>query len=191
MNQILPMDSAPERLFVSLALPEPCRVVVTELYDTLEGVMWIRPAQLPLTMRFLGNVDGDLAVRIETALATVRVKSFLLPLEGIGRFPPRGPAKVLTVGIGRGNTLLFQLRQQIDDALLAAGWRGELHNFNPHITVARMQNTPQAAVDRWLRRQDGFAGPLFRVDRFQLMQSTLQPSGAVHTLRRDFSLGAE
>ena len=118
------------------------------------------------------------------------MKSFLLPLEDVGCFPPRGPAKVLTVGIGRGNTLLFQLRQKIDDALLAAGWRGELHNFNPHITVAWVQIAPQAAVDRWLRRQGGFVGPLFRVDRFQLMQGTLQPNGAVHALRRDFPLGA-
>jgi len=190
-TQILPMPSVPERLFVSLALPEPCRAVVTELYEPIEGVTWTRPAQLHLTMRFLGNVESDLAARIKTALAEFRVKSFLLPLEGVGRFPPRGPAKVLTVGIGRGNTLLFQLRQKIDDALLAAGWRGELHNFNPHITVARVQNVPQAAVDRWLRRQDAFIGPLFRVDCFQLMQSALQPNGAVYSLRRDFPLGAE
>ena len=91
------MDSAPERLFVSLALPEPCRAVVMELYDTLEGVTWTRPEQLHLTMRFLGDVESDLASRIETALAGIRVKSFLLPLEGVGRFPPRGPAKILSV----------------------------------------------------------------------------------------------
>jgi len=182
------MDSAPERLFVSLALPEPCRAVVMELYDTLEGVTWTRPEQLHLTMRFLGDVDGDLTARIETSLATVRVKSFLLPLEDVGRFPPRGPAKVLSVGIGRGNTLLFQLRQKIDDALLAAGWRGELRHFNPHITVARVQNTPQAAIDHWLYHHQEFIGPLFRVGSFQLMQSTLQAEGAVHTLRREFPL---
>ena len=191
MNQALPMDSASERLFVSLALPEPCRAMMMELYDTLEGVTWTRPEQLHLTMRFLGDVDGDLAVRIETALAEVRVKSFLLPLEDVGQFPPRGPAKVLSVGIGRGNTLLFQLRQKIDDALLAAGWRGELRSFDPHISVARVQNAPQAAVDRWLRLYDGFAGPLFRVGSFQLMRSTLQSGGAIHTLRRDFPLDLE
>jgi RNA 2',3'-cyclic 3'-phosphodiesterase len=185
------MDSAPERLFVSLALPDPCRAVVTELYDTLEGVTWTRPEQLHLTMRFLGDVESDLAAQIETTLATVRVKSFLLPLESVGRFPPRGSAKVLSVGIGRGNTLLFQLRQKIDNALLAAGWRGELHNFNPHITVARVQNAPQVAVDHWLYHHREFVGPLFRVGSFQLMRSKLQTGGAVHTLRRDFPLGAE
>jgi len=182
------MNTAPQRLFVSLSLPDPCRAVVTELYDNLEGVTWTRPEQLHLTMRFLGDVEGDLAARIETSLAKIGVKSFLLPLEGVGRFPPRGPAKVLSVGIGRGHTLLFQLRQKIDDALLAAGWRGELHNFNPHITVARAQNASQAEVDQWLYHHEEFVGPLFRVDSFQLMLSTLQPGGAVHTLRRDFPL---
>jgi 2'-5' RNA ligase len=184
------MVSVAERLFVSLTLPDPCRAVVTGLYDTIEGVTWSRPEQLHLTMRFLGDVESDLTARIETALAGIRVKSFLLPLEGVGRFPPRGPAKVLSVGIGRGNTLLFQLRQKIDDALLAAGWRGELRNFNPHITVARMQNAPQESVDYWLYHHQEFVGPLFKVGSFQLMRSTLQPNGAVHALRRDFPLGA-
>jgi 2'-5' RNA ligase len=178
-------------LFISLTLPDPCRAVVTELYDKLEGVTWSRPEQLHLTMRFLGNVESDLAARIETSLAAVRVKPFLLPLETVGRFPPRGPIKVLSVGVGRGSTLLFQLRQKIDDALLAAGWRGELRNFNPHITVARVLNAEQESVDRWLHRHAGFVGPLFRVVSFQLMQSTLQPVGAVHALRRDFPLGVE
>ena len=86
------MDSAPERLFVSLALPDPCRAVVMELYDKLEGVTWTRPEQLHLTMRFLGDVESDLAVQIETSLAAIRVKPFLLPLESAGRFPPRSGA---------------------------------------------------------------------------------------------------
>lgn len=183
------MTSALQRLFVSLTLPVPCREVVTELYQKLEGATWSRPEQLHLTMRFLGDAESELAARIETSLAAIRVKSFLLPLEGVQRFPPRGPVKVLSVGIGRGNTLLFQLRQKIDDALLAAGWRGELRNFNPHITVARVQNAPQEAIDHWLHHHNEFTGPLFKVGSFQLMQSTLQSNGAVHVLRRDFPLG--
>jgi 2'-5' RNA ligase len=187
-TEILLMNAAPQRLFVSLALPEPCRAVVMKLYDRIEGAAWTCPEQLHLTMRFLGDVEVDLSARIEMSLAKIRVNPFLLPLEAVQRFPPRGPAKVLAVGIGRGHTLLFQLRQKIDDALLAAGWRGDLRHFNPHITVARVQNAPQAAVDQWLYHNEEFVGPLFRVENFQLMLSTLQPGGAVHTLRRNFSL---
>ncbi len=182
------MDAAPERLFVSLALPDSCRAVVMDLFDTLEGVTWTRPEQLHLTMRFLGTVESELAARIETTLAQIRVKSFLLPLEGVRRFPPRGPVKILAVGVGRGNTLLFQLRQKIDDALLAAGWRGELHNFNPHITVGRVQNATLATIDQWLYHHQEFVGPLFKVGSFQLMRSTLQPGGSVHALRGDYPL---
>lgn len=94
------MASAPERLFVSLPLPNSCRAAVMGLSELLEGDTWTRPEQLHLTMRFLGNVESELASQIETTLAEVRVKPFLLPLEGVGRFPPRGPAKVLPVGIG-------------------------------------------------------------------------------------------
>jgi 2'-5' RNA ligase len=112
-TEILLMNAAPQRLFVSLALPEPCRAVVMKLYDRIEGAAWTCPEQLHLTMRFLGDVEVDLSARIEMSLAKIRVNPFLLPLEAVQRFPPRGPAKVLAVGIGRGHTLLFNSARRL------------------------------------------------------------------------------
>jgi 2'-5' RNA ligase len=183
------MEAPAQRLFISLGFPEPCRNALGTLYVPDKGVAWSRPEQLHLTMRFLGDVDGVMAERIERELARVRVEPFILPLEGVGRFPPRGPTRVLWAGIGRGHTLLYQLRQQIDDAALAAGWRGLLRSFDPHITVGRVLNAEPAFVDQWLVKNRDFAGPPFRVGEFHLMASELRSEGAVHTLRKAFPLG--
>lgn len=178
-----------ERLFISLSLPEPCREELIKLQDRRPGIAWTPPDQIHLTMRFVGEVDADLSGRIEESLAKVAVEPFVLPLERVGRFPPRGPYRVLWAGVGNGHTRLFQLRQRIDDALLAAGWRGDLRGFDPHITLGRVKEAERVEVERWLEKHDSFEGPPFRVQSFDLMQSELQSTGAVHALKRRFSLG--
>lgn len=182
------MENA-ERLFICLSLPPAGREALASLQQKQQGVAWGEPEQFHLTMRFLGEVETSLAVRIEDALAQIRVEPFLLPLGGVGGFPPRGPVRVLWAGVGRGHTRLHQLRKKIDDAALAAGWRGELRNFDPHITLGRVQvDAEPEGIDQWLKNNRDFEGPIFRINSFDLMSSELRPGGAVHTLRRRFSL---
>jgi 2'-5' RNA ligase len=171
------------QFFVSLALPQPCQDALARLRAKVEGAIWTARDQLHLTMRFLGEVEEPLIERVEQALTGVRVQPFVLPIEGVGRFPPRGPAKALWAGIGRGSTRLYQLRQQIDDAVLSAGWRGVLRSFDPHITVGRVGSTSQRGVDPWLSDHREFVGPPFRVEAFYLMVRDPRSAEAV-PLRR-------
>jgi RNA 2',3'-cyclic 3'-phosphodiesterase len=178
-----------ERLFVSITLPPPCQDAIAELMEPLEGVRWTLPAQLHLTLRFLGDVLEDQAQQMAGKLASVQVDSFILTLDGLGVFPPRGAPRILWVGLGNAHTRLFQLRQQVDDAVLAAGWRGDLRTFEPHITIGRVVDATPTSIEAWLRRHRDFAGPAFRVKSFQLMASELRSNGPAHRLHTDFKLG--
>lgn len=181
-----------ERLFISLSPPPAARAALAALADdALEGVRWTGPDQIHLTLRFLGDVSGPMIERLEEELARVRVEPFLLPLAGIGVFPPRGTPKILWAGVGSGHTRLFQLRQRVDDAVLAAGWRGDLRSFEPHLTLGRAIGASTEQIDTWLRRNQGFEGPTFRVTSFELVASDLGPGGAVHRVRRAFPLLSE
>ncbi len=184
----MPFVSYSHRLFVSLALPEPCQDALAALMDPIEGVRWTRPSQLHLTLRFLGDTLDEQAERMIAALAQVRVEPFLLPLDGVGVFPPRGPKKILWVGLGQAHTRLFQLRQKVDDALLSAGWQGELRSFEPHITVGRVLTARPGSLDTWLKAHRSFAGPPFRVTAFHLTASDLHPGGPVHRVHAAFPL---
>jgi RNA 2',3'-cyclic 3'-phosphodiesterase len=173
-------SSHSERLFVSIGLPDPCRDALAALMTPIEGVRWTRPEQLHLTLRFLGDILEEDAARMAAALQQVKVESFLLPLEGVGAFPPRGAPKILWVGLGNAHTRLFQLRQRVDDALLSAGWQGDMRSFEPHITVGRVIGATRKSVDAWLRDHKEFIGPPFRVSSFELMASELRSSGPTH-----------
>jgi 2'-5' RNA ligase len=178
-----------ERLFIAIALPASIREQLATLYEPVRGIIWTRPEQLHLTQRFLGDVDVSLHETLEAALSRVRVEPFVLPVGGAGSFPPRGAARVLWIGIGHGHPRLHQLRQQIDDALLAAGLAFDVRFFQPHVTLGRVKDeTPPGAVAQFLKRHRGFEAAPFRVEAFQLYASELRPGGAVHTLKREFAL---
>lgn len=178
---------ATERLFLAVSLPPAVRAAVGALARPLPGVTWTPSEQLHVTLRFLGDVPREKIDALGTRLATVRVASFLLPLEGLGTFPPNRPPRVVWLGVGAGHPRLFQLRQRLDDALLAAGLTPDLRTFHPHVTLARCrENAPGLAA--WLHSHREPAAPTFRVDAFELFASTLRPAGAIHTLKHKFPL---
>lgn len=177
-----------ERLFLSLPLPEPVRALVAALQERRFDLRWAPVDQLHLTLRFLGDIDADALAELTEHLSHVRVEPFLLPVEGVGVFPTKGPPRVLWVGVGSGHPRLHQLRQRVDDALLAAGLDIDLRTFHPHITLARCRDGDERDATRWLRQHAEFAGPVFQVDAFDLFSSELRSDGAVHHLRQRFPL---
>jgi 2'-5' RNA ligase len=175
-------------MFLALPLPPPVRAAVAGLAQPLAGLAWTPAERLHLTLRFLGNVGEGQRERMIERLDLVRVEPFILPVEGVGALPPQRMPRVVFVGVGSAHPHLFQLRQRIDDAVLASGLPLDVRTFHPHITVARCGGAPEQATRRWLRLRRDFVAPPFRVEAFELYASELRREGAVHTLRRRFEL---
>jgi RNA 2',3'-cyclic 3'-phosphodiesterase len=182
------MAATSQRLFVAIGLPEPVRTVLAQLAQPLPDVAWTRPEQLHLTLRFLGDIDAEQKDTVVAKLRTVQVAPFVLPIEGSGTFPPNAPPRVLWAGVGSGHPRLFQLRQRLDDALLAAGVQFDVRIFHPHVTLARCQAQAGRSIAGWLHRHREFVAPPFLVDAFELYASELHPGGAIHTLVDRFPL---
>jgi 2'-5' RNA ligase len=152
-------------------------------------VNWTHADQLHVTLRFLGDLTTQQRDRVIERLERVQVASFVLPVEGVGTFPPPGrPPRVIWIGTGSGHPRLFQLRQRLDDALIAAGLDLDVRTFHPHVTLARCTENAGPAVSAWCEAHREFTAPPFRAASFELYASELRPSGAIHTLRRSFPL---
>lgn len=177
------------RYFLAIALPDGHRKTLLEMRDRSRGVAWTRPENLHLTLRFIGEMEGELAERLAGALQAIRVEPFILPLEGAGAFPQRGRARVLWVGVGAGHPRLFQLRKEVDDTLLRVGVEADLRNFHPHVTTARIRDeASMGAVSQWLKRWRAFEGPSFRVERFGLYRSVLEDGQTRYRNAAEFEL---
>jgi 2'-5' RNA ligase len=182
--------SSSQRLFIALTPPAAIRAAVAGLAPPLPGVSWTRPDKMHVTLRFLGEIATERIEGMSARLATIRVEPFILPTEGLGSFPPEAPPRVIWVGVGKGHPRLYQLRQRLDDSLLAAGIDLDVRTFHPHITAARCAGTPLPVLKRWLREREEFAAAPFRVDAFDLYSSRLMPAGSEYTLVRRFELAA-
>ena len=178
------------RLFVALLPSDSTRGALQKLQDDRVGFRWTPAEHAHVTMRFLGELTEEHAQAAEQALERVRVEPFWVDVGGVGKFPPRGRPNVIWAGLSQHHPRLHQLRQQIDDSLLAANVPIELSPFVPHLTVARVRDAVPEQVTHWLKRHREFTGPAWYVDSFALMESTLRASGAEHALRRRYPLSA-
>ena len=167
----------PNRLFVALVPPATVDAALAELTAPLPDVRWTPRGNFHLTLRFIGDAAPDKLERFAAALGRVRVEPFILPVGGVGVFPSRGPARVLWAGAGRAHPRLFQLRQQVDEALLAVDAGLDVSGFHPHFTLGRLDPAPAPReIARFLSQHADFAGPPFRVASFQLLMPGPPPA---------------
>ena len=170
-----------KRLFVSLDLPETIARDLVRLDPLQRGVRWLRPEQMHLTLSFLGYVEPAAEEKLRERLCAIRFTSFFLPLQGLGKFPKKGPVKILWLGVGQGHPHLFQLHKRIAEAALGAGLEPDLRPWHPHITLARCESISPEAIRKFLREQADFDAGLIPVNQFQLKSSQLTPAGSHYT----------
>ncbi|HEX2912294.1 MAG TPA: RNA 2',3'-cyclic phosphodiesterase [Chloroflexia bacterium] len=175
------------RLFVAIDLPESVRAMLSRLCFGVPGARWTPDEQFHLTLRFIGEADPLLYRDIKKALGEVFVDPFELTLKGVGHFPPRGRPNVLWVGIEKNETLV-KLRNRVENALVQTGVEPEGRKFSPHITLARLKDTPINRVGDFLTENALFQAGPFPVNEFYLYSSVLTSKGAHHTVEETYSL---
>ena len=175
------------RLFVAIDLPSDVKERLRPLCGGLPGARWVDGDQLHLTLRFIGEVDGGVLRDVREQLGTVRSAPFSLVLQGVGHFPPRGQPRVVWVGLEKSGPLGV-LHGRVESALADAGLERDGRKFSPHITLARLKETPASRVGRYLEEFGLFRTDPFTVDAFILYSSTLTRHGAVHTPEATYPL---
>jgi len=170
---------AATRLFVAIFPPAIVRAELAALASPLVGARWTPVENIHLTLRFIGETELEQLEKFAASLARVRVEPFILPVGGVGLFPSRGPAQVIWTGVGQAHTRLFQLRKQVDEALLAVDGGLAMRSFHPHFTLGRLvgSHAPRE-LESFLTRHKAFEAPPFRVSEFSLMASEHQPGRA-------------
>ncbi|HSC45211.1 MAG TPA: RNA 2',3'-cyclic phosphodiesterase [Candidatus Acidoferrum sp.] len=181
------------RLFVALSLSSEARDNLASLLGEFQRaqpeIRWNTPDKLHVTLKFIGHVTADKLPAIQNALAgIVAPPSFHLNFRGIGFFPTERRPVVIWAGIAAPPALAL-LSDQTDAALSPCGIQRNVHPFQPHLTLARLKDTPLNDASRALVRcrQDDSFGTLY-VNQFDLIESKLKSSGAEYTTLRSFPL---
>jgi RNA 2',3'-cyclic 3'-phosphodiesterase len=177
------------RLFTAIDLPEEVRETIADIGSDLPGARRVPPDQLHLTLRFIGEVDEGTFAAVRSSLRAVEATGFSLALRGVGHFPPGRRPRVLWVGLAECAPLL-ELQKEVERALTGAGIPSEARRFSPHLTLARLKDTPPEKVDALEDRCRQFSAGPFPVTQFYLYSSTLTRSGAIHAREETYPLSA-
>ncbi|MHA1536252.1 MAG: RNA 2',3'-cyclic phosphodiesterase [Alphaproteobacteria bacterium] len=168
------------RLFAAIEMPEATRRSLSDLCHGIPGARWTPDENLHLTLRFIGEVDEDIADDIDHALAGVRAPGFDLTIDRVDAFGSKEKARSIWAGIAP-NPALDLLQGRIESALVRAGLPPEGRKFIPHITLARLKSAQLAAVAGYLAEHGLIAIEPVEVRAITLFSSVLSHNGAIHT----------
>jgi 2'-5' RNA ligase len=175
------------RLFVALEIPEEVRSSLFLLQGGVPGARWSTPEQYHLTLRFIGEVNEAAAGDIDDVLSTIAAPSFSLELAGVGEFGGKLP-RALWAGV-RPSAELVHLQKKIETAMQRLGHAAEERKFTPHVTLARLRNSPREKVMEFVAHHSLFASGGFEVKSFALFSSLLGNAGAVYNVECSYLLG--
>ncbi|MCU0250067.1 MAG: RNA 2',3'-cyclic phosphodiesterase [Vicinamibacterales bacterium] len=181
------------RLFIAADLDDGARAAVSGAVARLRagserdrpgsarGVSWVDARNLHLTLHFLGDVEADRLSVLGDALApALELDAPRVGLAGWGVFPPRGPVRVIWLGVTAGAETLTAAHAALGDRLRSAGITPESRPFTPHLTVGRAK-VPSG--EHWTRLVAGVPPrPVGEWDlrACTLFQSLLSPAGPTY-----------
>ncbi|MHB0945709.1 MAG: RNA 2',3'-cyclic phosphodiesterase [Sedimentisphaerales bacterium] len=180
------------RLFIAIDIDDTVKSAVVKLQSQLKqglrngnGLKWVPPEQMHLTLKFLGEVDNGRIDEIGEAIKTAcfEKKAFEFELSAVGTFGR--PTKVLWLGSEKQSSELIALAESVEQAMQELGFEKENRPFSAHLTLARVKD---AGVEKNLRRvvneNQKAEIPAIKVDSVYLYKSQLTLDGPVYTLLR-------
>jgi len=144
-------------------------------------VVWVPPANLHVTLMFLGSAQEEIIEGIEGRLAKVAARHapFQMKARGLGAFPSAEKPRVLWFGVDGGEALL-KLQRDVEGAMVELGFAKDQHAYHPHITVGRVKE--QAAESTWPASPEIDAG-VSTVSEIVVYESKTTSAGAEYTAR--------
>jgi 2'-5' RNA ligase len=176
------------RLFIGLELPWEVRQRVALLAGAgILGARWVPPENYHITLRFIGEAPRYVAEEIDHALAALTSPGFTLTLAGIGTFGKTGRSQSLWLGVERCETL-DRLQGKVETALQRCGLEPERRRFQPHVTLARLDNASEAKIGGFLQANNLFRSDPVEVRHFTLFSSLLGKDHAVYRAEVEYGL---
>ncbi len=176
------------RVFVAIYPPLEIRESLLQTARELVPAefRWVKPANVHLTLKFLGDIEEESLPGLRETLDAVtgRHELFEISPRGIGAFPSHRKARIVWAGVEEGADELHALAEDLEESLALRGFEKEKRGFKPHITLGRSRNRPgQLPEDPGDVEAPGFTARLV-----ELVESSLGAEGAVYTTLSEYPL---
>ncbi|HOG53012.1 MAG TPA: RNA 2',3'-cyclic phosphodiesterase [Bacillota bacterium] len=176
-----------KRMFVALDLPDALKgqMSLCPAFRDMgyRGISWVKPENMHLTLKFLGDTEESGLDRLRSALTGVAAshRAFTVSYSGVGRFGRGGYTSSIWVGVHDRTGGLARLAADIETALMPLGFEKEGRRFSPHITLCRVREGSD--LPPWDQIKGSFSNLDASVlhDGFSLYESVLTREGPIYT----------
>jgi 2'-5' RNA ligase len=175
------------RTFIAVSISPSVLSSIEKMMRTIqanvEGVHWVEPKNLHITLKFLGDVPlNDLPQLIRAVTQSVeKTPSFDLVFHGFGVFPSRESPKTIWIGCREGSEELGRIAERINEGLIPLGFPREARRFSAHLTIGRIKRAVQCSplmslFDEQQNRSFGSCS----VSEVQIFSSELTRRGSIY-----------
>lgn len=176
------------RAFIAIELPSHIQKELAKIEEELKqadaDVKWVKPGNLHLTLKFLGEIDEKKAQQISDLLKEItrNTPSFELTLTRVGAFPKKQYPRVIWVE-AENHLPLVKIFEELEKQLLKLGFAKESRPFQSHITLGRLRSPKnrQGLIEKL--NLIAASEEKFLVQSLVLFKSTLTAAGPIYEPR--------
>jgi len=182
------------RCFIAIELSQETRGVLDkiqeELKQTIHGVKWVKPDNIHLTLKFIGNVEEETVDKIKEAMtqAASQTQPFKIKLSSAGAFPTPERPRVIWIGIEEGRKESTDIASSVEEKLIPLGIEKENRAFHPHLTLARVKFLKDKSSVKNAFTSLKIPQIEMTAEKVTLFQSTLSREGAVYSVLHEADL---
>lgn len=137
------MNHYKTHLFIAVPVPDSIKQQLNmgclQIQNHLSFKKWVFPSDYHITLKFLGGVENDKAMKLKPLIGKITSKqsTFSLALEGLNTFGKMGSPRILWTGVKGDLAPLVTLQKNIDESMESLGFISENRPYVPHLTLAK------------------------------------------------------
>ncbi len=156
------------------------------LLETGADLKLVKPENIHITIRFLGEVPSSMIEKIYGEMNKVDFSPFDVEIEGLGAFPNLRRINVIWAGVKKGADKLRNIYYQLEPNIQRLGLRPDNKGFSPHITIARVRTgRKRDEIVRIIKEFENYEFGVIKAKCLRLKRSVLTPRGPVYSTLKE------
>ena len=156
------------------------------LTNTGANLKHVKPQNIHLTLRFLGDIQPPMVDAIYEEMKQLSFAPFQIELRGLGAFPKLTYPQVVWAGIRKGADQLKDVFGQLEPRLRGLGFKPDNKGFSPHLTIARVRTgRNKAQLIKLIRELEDYEFGAVKAECLRLKKSDLTPKGPIYSTLRE------
>ncbi|KON31901.1 hypothetical protein AC478_01915 [miscellaneous Crenarchaeota group-1 archaeon SG8-32-3] len=157
------------------------------LIQTRADVKLVKPQNIHITVRFLGNIKPAMVEKIFREMKEVHFFPFNVQIKGLGAFPNPSYPRIVWAGITEGADQLKSVFSHLEPRLRDLGFTPDSKGFSPHLTIARVRSgRNRQQLSRFIGENSSFEFGSVNAKCLRLKKSELTPRGPVYSNLKEF-----